>query len=339
MMSGITFDAKTAKSLCTPGEYKIYESSLPGKLEKLTLVELRDLVTRSRTSRDKWRDVGLEQKRITQAQKGHRQNAENARSEDKARLLDEVHQQFVNRLEEISGGQTNVEPGKKASKAPRSDRKIETRAERSATREILAEEKQKTNRKASAQEKKLDVSNKATTPKNPRPASAANKPTAKKTDAGKIIANKPAAEKTSTSKKTASNATVGQATATKATAEKAAAEKVNAAKIIAEKAQNSRTSPSKTSKKKMVAAKKPIVTKARKKMLAKQAAASAAADANATPSKPNLNAGSTHAAQVARNRPIQAKSTANRIKIGGNTRIKGHIASQGKRSQARRDGK
>jgi hypothetical protein len=332
---------------------------LPGKLEKLTLVELRDLVTRSRTARDKWRDVGLEQKRTTQAQKGHRQNAENARSEDKARLLDEVHQQFVNRLEEISQGQTNVEPGKKASKSPRRDRKIETRAERSVTREILTEEKRKTNRKASAQEKKLDASNEATTPKNSRPASAANKPTAskpsaKKTDAGKIVTNKPVAEKTSTSKNTAGKATVGKATAAKTTAakttaakttaekaaaEKVNAEKVNAAKIVAEKAQNSRTSASKTSKKKMVSAKKPIVTKARKKMLAKQAAASAAAEANATPSKPNLNAGSTHAAQVARNRPIQAKSTANRIKIGGNTRIKGHIASQGKRSQARRDGK
>jgi hypothetical protein len=293
-MSKMTFNADAAKSICTAAEFKIYEQAQPKQLESLTIVQLKSLVTRSRTARDKWRDVSRGQKRTSQATKGHRQTADNARSKDKALLLTEVHQAFVDRLQAVENNQATAKQGDKEPVFARSDRKIVHRAVRSINREILKDEKRKINK-------------------------AAKKKASKK----KAAATKQAASevKPSASKK---------ASTPKTTTKKATAKKVTAKKVTAKKAAS-----------KSRATKKPVVTAARKRALALKAESqnSDSTNENGTSTEPKLGASMTNAANAARNRPIQAKSSKGRIQRGGGTRIKGHISSAGKRSQGRRDSK
>jgi hypothetical protein len=282
-MSTLSFDTKTAKLLCTSDEYQIFENSLPEKLEKLTESQLRELVLRSRAVRDKWRDVDRGQRRATQADRGHRQNAENARSKDKALLFTEVHQVFVDQQTKVEKGIVDVEAGQKTTKAPKSNRRLESRATRAATRVTLQDEKRKLNQSA----KKSDAKNNG--------SSALAKSTKTSADSiGPSNALKNSSPKSGTVKKTTKSKSVF---------------------------------------------KKPVVTKARKKALAKRAEAEASKIA--TPHKPLAKSDQTLTASQrdARNRPIHAKAVTNRKKVGGMTRVKAHTSSQNKRSQARRDSK
>ncbi len=152
-MTSMTFDDKTAKSLCTAEEFKMFQKAQTGKREALTVEQLKALVTRSREARNKWTDVSRRQRRVSQTAKGHRQGIDNARSTNKALLLSEVHQAFVDRLTAVEKSGSSSPTSKKApGKSIRSDRKIEHRATRSINRGDLKIEKRRINRSSQSKE-------------------------------------------------------------------------------------------------------------------------------------------------------------------------------------------
>lgn len=302
-MAKMTFNASTAKSLCTAQEFKLFQQAQTDQLEKLTVTQLKDLVTRSRNARDKWRDVSRGQKRGSQASKGHRQTADNARSKDKALLLNEVHAAFVDRLKAVEKGQADAEPGKKPAKVVRSDRKIVNRAVRSITRDVLSDEKRRINKTAKKVAKKTATKSKA------EPTSSAASPKAKKVVKKKVVKKKVAADNSST------------------------------AKAPAKKTPAKKTAKKKTAKKPVVK-KKPVITAARKKAMAKKAAAKKLTPPSDSPSKKSNLAPDLPPSRIrAKNRPVKSKASDIRINQGGGLRIRGHIQAAGARKQARRDSK
>jgi len=281
-MAKMTFTAATAKSLCTAEEYRLFQKAQPTQLEKLTLVELKDLVTHSRNARDKWRDVSRTQKRSSQADKGHRQTADNARSKDKALLLKEIHDTFVDRLKGVESNEIQVATGKRPATVGREDRKIVNRAVRSLTRGALTDEKRRVNKKA------------------------------KQSEAAKATTEGDAA--------TAKGGSTKKTPAKKGNAKKAAAKK-----------KGSSSAPAK---------KKPVVTPARKRALAKKAAApKLTPPTDNTVNSPKASPDLPPSKIAAKNRPLKAKASQNRINTGGGTRIRGHVQASGARRQARRDSK
>ena len=146
----MTIDRRTAKALCTADEFKLYEAAQPKKLATLSAVQLRGLVSRSRTPRDKWRDLARGQRRSSQAAKGRRQTEQNARSDAKAQLFAETHQIFADKLKAVEQGQVKVPAGTKPLAVKRADRRIVTRAVRSVVKDQLDRTSRKINRSSSS---------------------------------------------------------------------------------------------------------------------------------------------------------------------------------------------
>ena len=147
----MSIDLQSAKTLCTAAELKLCENAQADQIVKLTTSELSDAVKRSRTLRDKWRDVARSQRRSTQSAQAARQTAANARSEEKAALFDAVHQMFVDRqkfLRENDDSQAKAGPGPIS--VPKKDRKIVTRAVRSIVKGELKQAKTTINRNMKA---------------------------------------------------------------------------------------------------------------------------------------------------------------------------------------------
>lgn len=295
----MSVDRRTAKALCTADEFKIYELSQPAKLKKLTQVELRDLIVRSRTLRKKWTDLSRGQRRASQAAKGGRQNDENARSKRKAELFSEVHNSFVNYLEKVKSGEAELPTGKKPPQVPRQDRKIVNRAVRSITQDQLDQVKGKINRSNRASE--------GTTVKKAKPKS------------------KSATGAARTTKKASSVKSASSSGATKKTAVKSRA----AASSPAKKKSAKLKRPALTAARKKAFAKRAEIVSATapKKLVSSKA--------NRGPEVDQIS----KAGVSARNRSPHAKATATRVARGGATRIQGHVSAKGKRSQARRDKK
>lgn len=92
------FDRKTAKTLSNEKELELFDSSRAPKLNKHTAAELKRLVQRSRTLRDKLTDVKRSQVRSGQAAKGQRGVGAADRSREKTALYSDVYDRFVKRL-------------------------------------------------------------------------------------------------------------------------------------------------------------------------------------------------------------------------------------------------
>ncbi|HMO14378.1 MAG TPA: hypothetical protein PKD64_11430 [Pirellulaceae bacterium] len=276
-------DANKAKSLCTADEFKMYEQSRTPQLSKLTVVQLKELVVRSRTARDKWRDVARTQRRSSQSVKGHRDSDENARSKEKQLLFTEIHQTFVDRLAAVEAGSVSVPRGKKEQVVHRADRKVVHRVERAITKKQLKGVKRAINKKAKSSEQITEDQVASTH--------------------GQVT-------------KTASNAKQTSKSANKS------------------KKQSAKKASAKTSKT------TPVVTKARKRRLAKieaaelTQAARSVKKADRTPKAQTLK-------QSTKSQKIAVKANVSRTNVinSGSTKVKSHISSAGKRSQARRDSK
>jgi hypothetical protein len=249
-MANMTFTPATAKSLCTAEEFRLFQQAQPAQLEKLTLVQLKDHVTRSRTARDKWRDVSRTQKRSTQSGKGHRQTVDNSRSTDKALLLQEVHDAFVQRLKAVESNQAQVVKGKRPASVPRADRKIVNRASRSLTKGALADEKRQVNKQAKQAENARDAAKSAEST-----AAGATK---------KKVVKKTASKKTAAKKKTGSAASAKKKPVVSPARKRALAQKAAAAKLAPPAEKTSQTPKSTTglSSSKMTAKNRPVKTKA-----------------------------------------------------------------------------
>lgn len=306
-----------AKALCDRSELTLFDEAQPKKLNKLTLVELQDRVSRSRVLRDKWRDVARKQKRSSQARKGHRQTAENARSKDKAQLMAEIHQAFTDRMAAAQAETVQVPMGEKEKIVPRKDRKIVNRAVRSVVRGTLDDVrgeigKQSTKRKAAKSAQHTKVSTKV--------AATGSRKTAVSSKTGTAAAAEHSGKQSPKSTKK---------TAKKKTA-KAASKQTSAATKQATSAKATKKKP-------------PQISKARKQALARQ---EAAAQASSRAALAGLSADAladakipTKAQRTAHNRVPRAIATKSRKAVGGSRRLTAHVAATNRRSQARRDAK
>jgi hypothetical protein len=93
--------------------------------------QLKTAVRRSRTLRDKWRDLANSQTRDTKATNPDKLGDANARSVEKATLFDEALTRFEKRLSKLDVGTAKVSPVKKGAV------KVDHRADRAAVSETL----------------------------------------------------------------------------------------------------------------------------------------------------------------------------------------------------------
>jgi D-Tyr-tRNAtyr deacylase len=178
----MAYTRNQAKALCTAAELTVFDKSQAKMLKQLSDVQVKSLVVRSRTLRDKWRDVSRDQKRTTQTAKGQRQTLENARSADKAALFEQVHQAFVQRLADIEAGKAKAPAGVKMKVIPKKVRATSGRAARAEVKDQLDQARDDANAKLLENERSSKV------------ASSKKKP-------AKKIAKKPTTKKASSSKK------------------------------------------------------------------------------------------------------------------------------------------
>ncbi|MDP1563644.1 MAG: hypothetical protein Q8M16_19870 [Pirellulaceae bacterium] len=134
----MTFTKSQAKTLLTKDELALFDSASGPRLKKLTVVELKDLVARSRSVRDKSRGQETRQRRASQAGVGYRQTDDNARSEQKSQLLQEIHGVFTQQLAAVQAGEIPAVPGTKAKVIARPKRQVINRVQRAVVRDKIA---------------------------------------------------------------------------------------------------------------------------------------------------------------------------------------------------------
>lgn len=98
------YNRKHAKDICNQTEYTLFESSLKGEIEKLTPARVQSGIKRSRTLRDKYRDLHKRQRLATRDRTGTKKGLKpgtNDRTEQKVKLFTEVLERFEARLKVI----------------------------------------------------------------------------------------------------------------------------------------------------------------------------------------------------------------------------------------------
>ena len=183
-----------AQKICTNPEMQLVLASLPEGIAKLTAVQLRSKITRTRTLRDKNLDLFRRQttstKVATRTKRGNT-GAANANTERKAQLFDETLKRFEARLTKLDAA-----AAKTATKT--------TAARKSPTKAAV----KKAPAKPAAPKK--SVAKKALAKKAATKSAPAKKVVAKKPAAKKAATKKPAAKK-ATSKKAVAKAPVSKA--------------------------------------------------------------------------------------------------------------------------------
>lgn len=139
------FNRNQAKALTNARELEIYDLARPPRLNKLSAKELRDLVKRSRTLRDKLRDVKRTQVRSKQAKTKTRGAAPADRSREKAELFAEVHNVFAERLKKVEAGEAKALAKPGAKRPTKTDKNIKTRADRTSVKQKLKKVKKQAN--------------------------------------------------------------------------------------------------------------------------------------------------------------------------------------------------
>src|SRR5262245_47529167 len=119
------FNRTRARELTTPKEFELYDLARTVNLNKLAPRDLKNLVRRSRTSRDKHLDVKRTQIRSTQSVKRSRGADASERNRERAELFADIHDAFVARLAKLEAKPRAARPKSKkplasAVKKPRS---------------------------------------------------------------------------------------------------------------------------------------------------------------------------------------------------------------------------
>lgn len=257
--------AARAKQICTKAELDLVLQSTTKHIGNLDSKQLKSALRRSRTLRDKWRDLTHSQTRDTKATSPEKLGEANARSSEKATLFDETLSRFQKRLSKLEAEATKAAPTKKAAST------VDHRADRAAIRETLSAKTELLNASAAA------ANNGAATNGAATKTAPVKKKAAAKTDAG---GNSSPAKKTATKKKA--------------------------------------TSKLPTRKPKPVA-------------VDGLAAAQLAAD------QPLATSDKLTGAAGKRNLKAKTKAKATAVARSGAPRIQGHVSSQGRRNQAKRN--
>lgn len=113
----MAYNRRQARAICNDTEYELFTASLADSITELTPAQLRAKIKRARTLRDKNTDLFRRQSLAMQESTGSKRGgtgSANQRTEQKARLFDEVLKRFEARLDKVT-----VEPAPAASKAPK----------------------------------------------------------------------------------------------------------------------------------------------------------------------------------------------------------------------------
>ena len=135
----MAYNRKHAKDICNNTEYTLFESSLKGEIEKLTPARVQSGIKRSRTLRDKYRDLHTRQRLATRDRTGTKKGLKpgtNDRTEQKVKLFTEVLERFEARLKVIK-----VEAAAAEKAAARQKAAKEKAAKKKATRKKAAKKK------------------------------------------------------------------------------------------------------------------------------------------------------------------------------------------------------
>jgi hypothetical protein len=93
-----------ASRLCNASELKLFASSLPAEIGKLTDAQVATAIARARALKDKWSALAKEQIRTEQSAERRRAVDAAGRSESKARLFSEALDRFVKARESAAAG-------------------------------------------------------------------------------------------------------------------------------------------------------------------------------------------------------------------------------------------
>jgi hypothetical protein len=110
----MAYNRTQARAICNDSEYELFTASLADSITQLTPTQLRGKIKRARTLRDKNTDLFRRQSLAMQESTGSKRGktgSANDRTEQKARLFDEVLKRFEARLDK-----TTAEPAPAASK-------------------------------------------------------------------------------------------------------------------------------------------------------------------------------------------------------------------------------
>lgn len=128
----MAYNRKQAKDICNQTEYQLFESSMKGSIEKLPQARVQSGIKRSRTLRDKYRDLHKRQRIATRERTGTKKGVKpdtNARTEQKAKLFAEVLTRFEARLKAIKAEAVAAErAAKKAGKKKAAKKKVSKKA-------------------------------------------------------------------------------------------------------------------------------------------------------------------------------------------------------------------
>jgi hypothetical protein len=100
----MAYNRTQARALCTASEYSLFEASLADQIKRHAPAQVAAKAARARRMRDKYRDLYKRQRLSTRERTGTKKGdlpARNARTEQKARLFDEVLERFVRREREL----------------------------------------------------------------------------------------------------------------------------------------------------------------------------------------------------------------------------------------------
>jgi hypothetical protein len=132
------FDRRQAKALANPKELELYDDARSPRLTQHTIADLKRLVKRSRTLRDKLRDVKKSQVREAQKKTQARGQAAPDRTREKAEMFAEVHDIFVARLELLEQRAAKEKAREDAKKLLASAARSKTKAPTKPARSVKA---------------------------------------------------------------------------------------------------------------------------------------------------------------------------------------------------------
>lgn len=149
----MTYTLNQARKLLTTAELAVFNSSRPQPLRELSAARLRSKVTRTRSLRDKYRDLYQRQTVATREGPAARRSpvgADNARTQQKADLFTEVLARYEARLQRVEDDAKKAETKKAADRKKAEDRKA---AAKKAAEKLKAAGKKGAARKAAAGQK------------------------------------------------------------------------------------------------------------------------------------------------------------------------------------------
>jgi hypothetical protein len=229
----MAYNRNQARGICNKTEYALFASSLKGEVEKLPQARVQSGIKRSRTLRDKYRDLHKRQRLATRDRVGTKKGIKpdtNARTEQKAKLFAEVLARFEAHLKNLKAEEKaqarSAGAKKKAGKKKAAKKKV---AKKTAGKKKAAKKKAAKKKAAKKKVAKKKVAKKTATKKTVAKKKVAKKKVAKKKVAKKKVAKKKVAKKATkkkaTKKKVAKKSAAKKTAAKKATSKKAVRKK------------------------------------------------------------------------------------------------------------------